>query len=258
MTGLEPLVALAQTWFAAAALVFLRIGAATAFLPVFGEQVVPVRIRLAGALAFTAVVTPAVAPMLPSPEGAALARALEGEVLSGLALGFGARLLIAGLQLGGAMVAQATTLSQMAGGDAVEPQPAIGTALTMAGLALTAAAGLHTRLAALFILSYRVLPAGRLPDAADLSRWSLAQFSVAFVTGFSIAAPFLIAALLYNTTLGVLNRAMPQLMVSFIGAPLLTFGALALMVVVAPPALALWLQGALVFLAAPFAPPPGP
>ena len=39
--------------------VFLRVGAMMAILPAFGEQSVPVRVRLAITLAFCAVVTPA-------------------------------------------------------------------------------------------------------------------------------------------------------------------------------------------------------
>ncbi|MFC3118840.1 flagellar biosynthetic protein FliR [Jhaorihella thermophila] len=36
---------------------------------------------------------------------------------------------------------------------------------------------------------------------------------------FSLSAPFVIASLLYNLTLGAINRAMPQLMVTLVGAP---------------------------------------
>lgn len=253
MNGMAELIAQIQAWAVLGGLVFLRIGAAAALLPVFGEQGVPVRVRLAAALAFSAVVAPAVAPSVQGFDGATLARAIGAEVLCGLMLGFGARMIFAALELAGAMIAQATTLAQMAGTAVAEPQPAIGRALSVAGLALAAAAGLHVRLAQMFILSYEVLPAGQFPSGADLSRWSLAQITGAFALGFSIAAPFLIAALLYNTAMGVLNRAMPQLMVSFVGAPLLTFGALALLVAVAPAALAHWLQVFLDVVANPFA-----
>ena len=47
-----------------AAIVFLRVGATMSLLPAFGERVVPARIRLVLAMAFTAVVAPAVAPGL--------------------------------------------------------------------------------------------------------------------------------------------------------------------------------------------------
>ena len=54
-----------------------------------------------------------------------------------------------------------------------------------------------------------------------------------FALAFSLAAPFVTAALLYNIALGVINRAMPQLSVTFIGAPALTAGGLLLILVAA-------------------------
>ena len=39
---------------------------------------------------------------------------------------------------------------------------------------------------------------------------------------FTLAAPFVLVSVLYNLTLGVINRAMPQLMVVFVGAPVIT------------------------------------
>ena len=57
---LQALFDYAQLNLITAAIVFLRMGAAMALLPAFGERVVPTRIRLVLALAFTAVVAPAV------------------------------------------------------------------------------------------------------------------------------------------------------------------------------------------------------
>ena len=51
---------------------------------------------------------------------------------------------------------------------------------------------------------------------------------------------FVVAALLYNLALGAINRAMPQLMVSFVGAPALTLGGLALLALSAPVILTVW------------------
>ncbi|WP_136683461.1 flagellar biosynthetic protein FliR [Falsirhodobacter xinxiangensis] len=214
--------------------VFLRVGAVMALMPGFGEQSVPQRVRLVLALAFTAVVAPAVSVPALDLMG------YGAEVLSGLALGMGLRMFVMALQMAGAIAAQAASLSQLVGG-AGEPQPALGHLLTISGLALAMANDLHLRAAELLILSYDVLPAGRLPDAADMADWGLEQVRRAFSLGFSLAAPFVLASLIYNVALGVINRAMPQLMVSFIGAPALTFGGLVLIAVSVPLALAVWI-----------------
>jgi flagellar biosynthetic protein FliR len=231
-------------------LVLLRVGAAMALLPAFGEQAVPQRVRLVLALAFTAVVAPAVSPGLadlpmgPTP--------ILMEVLAGLAIGIALRLFIHALQIAASIIAQVTSLAQMFGAMGPEPQPAVGHLLTMAGLALAVAAGLHVKAAEMLILSYEVLPAGRLPSAADISDWGLAQVSRAFALGFTLAAPFVIAGTLYNLAMGVINKAMPMLMVSFLGAPALSLGALALLAVAAPLALTAWTQALNGFFDNPF------
>jgi flagellar biosynthesis protein FliR len=253
--NLTSIAGLAEAQALAALAVFLRVGAVMLMLPAFGEQVVSVRIRLAIALAFTAIVAPAVADRLPTSEPYRPAL-FASEVIIGLILGFGLRLFVFALQIAGAIAAQATTLSQMFGGLATEPQPIIGNVLIIGGLALAVAAGLHVRVAEMLILSYAALPAGRIPVPADAAELGVAQIGRAFSLGFSLAAPFVIASVLYNTALGFINRAMPQLAVSFVGAPALTLGALALFAVAAPGALAAWLHVLHNHLSDPIAIPP--
>lgn len=233
-------------------LVFLRVGAMMALLPAFGEQSVPQRVRLALALAFTAVVAPAVADRVAPLQGAG-ALPFATEVAAGLLLGMALRLFVHALQIAGALIAQATSLSQLFGGAGAEPLPAVGHLLTVAGLALLLALGLHVRVAQLLILSYDILPAGALPAGAGVAEWGVRHVARMFALGFSIAAPFVVAALVYNLATGVVNRAMPQLMVTFIGAPALTLAGLALMAVALPPGLALWTAAVGGFLGRPFA-----
>ncbi len=220
-------------------IVLLRVGAVMALLPAFGEQAVPQRVKLVLALAFTAITAPAVASDV-APFRGMLALPLATEVVAGLVVGLGLRLCIFALQIAGAMAAQATSLSQLFAGSGAEPQAAIGHLLLMAGLALAVAGGLHVRAAELIILSYDVMPAGQMPGAADLADWGLARIAHAFALGFSLAAPFTIASLIYNLAIGVINRAMPQLMVSLVGAPALTLGGLVLLAIAAPLALVIW------------------
>lgn len=223
------------------AAVFLRIGAAMALLPAFGEQMVPQRVRLAVALAFTAVVAPAVAtPALPETP-ADLLRLLAAETLTGLVFGFSLRCMIYALEIAGSIAAQSTSLSQLLGGVGAEPMPAIGHLLVLAGLGLAALSGLHVHVAEAFIASYRVVPQGQLLDAGRLAGFGVARAAHAFGLAFSLAAPFVIAAFIYNLALGVINRAMPQLMVVLIGAPAITGASLVMLATLAPFLLRIWL-----------------
>ena len=234
--------------------VFLRIGAAMATLPAFGEQGVPARIRLAAALAFTALVAPMVdVPPAASLADVALSLTLVNEVLIGLAFGIGLRLFVLALQVAGSMAAQSTSLAQIFGASPnVDPQPAIGHILVVAGLALAAISGLHVQVVAALVESYRVLPVGSVLGAGEAMEWGVERVSAAFGMAFSLAAPFIIAALVYNIALGVINRAMPQLMVAFVGAPAITAGGLILLFFSAPFLLALWLEALQTYLATPF------
>lgn len=232
-------------------LVFLRVGAVLAMLPAFGERAVPTRVRLGLALAFTAVVAPAVAPSLdvaPGPLGLAVAT----ETVIGLALGLVLRLMILALQMAGEIAAQATSLAQLLGSASMDPQPAMGRLMMMAGLALAVMTGLHVRAAEAMILSYELLPAGRFPDAAELADWGTLRIAHGFALAVTLAMPFVIAALIYNLALGVINKAMPQLMVAFVGAPALTAGGLILLMLALPPMLVLWQSRLLELFAAPF------
>ena len=239
-----------QAWLWAAALVFLRVGAALSLMPAFGDQAVPRRIRLGLALAFTAVVAPAVSEGLVEVPGTF--RAVCVEVLAGLALGIGMRLFIFALQMAASIVAQVSSLSQLFGGSTPDPQPAIGNLLTVAALALAVLAGLHVKVASLLILSYQVLPAGRFPSAADMADWGLLQVVHSFALAFALAAPFVIGSVVYNVALGVISKAMPQLVVTLIGAPALTGATLILMAVAVPLGLMVWHDDFDAFLALPF------
>jgi len=252
--ALSELIALARDGLAVGFIVFLRVGAAMALLPAFGEQVVPMRIRAVAALAFTIIVAPAVASdaatLAAAPSG--WIRALATETLAGLTLGIALRVFVLILQIAGTMAAQATSLAQFFGGSGVDPQPAISQVLVMAGLTLALMAGLHVRVAELLILSYVLLPAGEFPLRAALAGWGLSHIARAFALAFSLAAPFVIGALIYNMALGAINRAMPQLMVAFVGAPALTAGGLILLVLTVPSALAVWMAALNGFFADPF------
>ena len=253
---LQPLLDLAPVLLRTYGLVFLRVGAVMALVPVCGEKMVPARIRLVMALGFAAVVAPAVGPHLPAAPTtlSAYAGLLAGETLNGLALGFMLRLFILAIEMAAAIAAQSGSLAQMFGTGG-EPMPAIGHLLVMAALCLALMSGLHVRIAEALILSYRAIPAGTLPGPALMESWSLAQISAAFGLAFSLAAPFVIAALLYNVALGFINRAMPGLMVAMIGAPALTAGVLILLAIAAPVILTVWWQGYEAFMANPFAVP---
>lgn len=233
---------LTQVWLATGVAVFLRIGACFLVLPGLGEQMIPVRVRLGAALAFTVFITPVMQPDLALGSVPPPAMAFFSEAIAGLIIGLALRFLLQALQVAGTIAAQSTSLSQIMGGATPDPLPAMGVILMLGGLTLAVMSGMHVHLVETFLRSYSVLPFGDLPAPRDLAGWGVDQVSASFSLAVSLAAPFLIASLLYNVTLGVINKAMPQLMVAFVGAPAITWGGLVLLLVTTPFILPVWLH----------------
>ena len=232
--------------------VFLRVAVLVSFAPAFGEQSVPMRVKLMLALAFTVVTAPATPVSAIEPALDAIAWLAVTETVAGLILGLGLRLFILGLQTAGSIAAQSTSLSQILGGAVADPLPAMGYALIIGGLALAVMSGVHVKAAELVILSYDLLPMGTLPKGSAVSRWGLDQIRHAFSLAFTLAAPFVILSVLYNLALGAINKAMPQLMVAFVGAPVITAAGVVLLFLTAPLILSVWMASLDHFLADPF------
>lgn len=236
------------------AIVFLRVGPVMSLFPGFGEQSVPVRVKLVLAVAFTVVSAPLIAPEISTRLSTmpGYARLALVETGIGLLLGIGVRLFIIALQTCGAIAAQATSLAQILGAAGVTPLPALGHFLVVGALALAMVLGLHVRVTEMLVLSYRVLPLGVVPDPGVIAEWGVARIAQAFSLAFMLAAPFVLVSLVYNLTLGVINRAMPQLLVVFVGAPVITGAGLFLLYLLAPTMLGIWAEALFGFVENPF------
>jgi flagellar biosynthetic protein FliR len=68
--------------------------------------------------------------------------------------------------------------------------------------------------------SYTVFPPGAMPPVGPASEYIIGSVSAAFRLGIQIAAPVLIFSLLFNASLAVVARLMPQLQIFMIAMPL--------------------------------------
>lgn len=232
--------------------VFLRVGAFVSLMPAFGERSVPPRIKLVVALAFTLIVFPTVNIWQVDSSLLSIIRLSLSETLSGLMLGLGIRMFVLALQTAGSIAGQSTSLAQILGSAAADPVPAMGYILVIGAIALAVMTGLHIKAAQLVIISYEFLPIGTFPNGSVLSKWGLDQIRRCFALAFTLAAPFVLISVLYNLALGVINKAMPQLMVAFVGAPVITAAGLLILCMAAPLILATWLTMVDDFIANPF------
>lgn len=244
ITSLLDLHEIAAPVFAQMFIVFLRVGAMMLVLPGLGDRMIPARVRLVGAFALTAAVAPSITPPPVMDGGLILI-----ETSIGLALGAVLRFVASALTIAGMMAAQLTSLSQLFGN--TEPSSAMGNLLNLAGLALLMASGLPLMVIDLLIRSYDVLPLGLPMPGSDMVAWGVSRAAQAFALAFALAAPFALAALVYNAAMGVINKAMPQLMVALVGAPAITWASSAMLLLAAPMILSVWKTAMVATLADP-------
>lgn len=242
-------------WFG----IFTRVAAACFLLPSIGEHAIPARVKLAAALALSAIIVPMVAiDIAPiQPNAMAILHMVGAEILAGLFIGVSIRLLIFALQTAGTIAAQNLSIAQMFGGAmGPEPEPVISNFLTLAAIAAALAAGLHIKIVMALAASYDVVPFGIKMPSMDFGYWVSMRGTALFDLAIGLALPFVIVGFVYNVSLGAINRAMPQMMVSFVGAPAITGMGIGLLMLTAPVILMVWLDHLDAALLAPFSASP--
>lgn len=241
--ALAPFLGVAEDAVFTAMALFVRISAIVFLLPGFGERMLNTRVKLGAAVAFAVIAWPLVSPITPTwtASGAAIGVVFLAEAACGLLLGLMIRLFVFALQIAGALAAQSLSISQMFGaGVAPDPEPTIATLLTLGGVTLALTLGLHVKAAELIVLSYGPLPFGAFPLPGDAAELTVLRVAETFRLAVSLALPFVIVSFIYNLSLGFINKAMPQMMVSFVGLPFITWMGIFLLTLTAGAVLSAW------------------
>lgn len=210
----------ALTVFAA----FARVGALMASAPAFGDFTLSPRIRLAAALAVTAALAPATAPLYSSASAASpasIAALLIGEIAVGLFLGLSARAVASALNVAGQIIAlqSGLSLAQIFDPSQELHGAIVGGFLAILGTTLVFATDLHHVMLYALKDSYALFAPGAFPDPGDASAFMIETVAGAFSLGVRLAAPFIVFGLAFYVGAGVLNRLMPQAQVFFTALP---------------------------------------
>jgi flagellar biosynthesis protein FliR len=209
---------------AAFMLVFARVGTMVMLLPGFGENNLPVQLRLGIALGLTLILLPLHRAdyHVDLTSMAATLLLLVHEIVIGLVLGATARVTISALEVAGSIVAQQVGLGFVTAIDPTQGQQGalIGNFLTILGLTLLFATDTHHLVIAALNDSYSIFDPGQLLPSGDVASLATSAFATAFKIGIQLSAPFLVFGLVFNLGLGLLARLMPQMQVYFIGVPL--------------------------------------
>lgn len=229
---------------------FARLSLFFMLVPVFGERAVPARFRL-GIAAMTAfLLYPVLQDDLAALRDAGVVTLLVSEAMTGFVLGFALRMAVHALQILGMIVSQSLSLSQVLGeGIATEPNTTISTLLMLSGVTLLVSMNIHIALIGVLADSFNNMPVGTMLDLEVSANW-VTQIMVGLLRlCLSLALPFVILNFTYNLILGFLNRAMPQLLVSFVGLPGMTMAGLLLLVICAGAMMTAWVDSFMALMA---------
>ena len=205
-------------------LMFSRIGAILMLMPALGEDMIPTRMRLSFALAFTLVLYPLLSPSLPSmPEDLmTIIGLIFHEIAIGIMLGAIARITVMATQVAGAIIAFQTGLSSAMAADPTQTgvQGAVfGSFLSFLGMVLIFATDLHHMALAATYDSYMVFPLDAPLMFDDAAQLAVRTVAGAFSVGIQMSAPFIVFGLVFNLGAGILARLMPALQVYFVLMP---------------------------------------
>lgn len=208
----------------AAGLIFARVGAMVMLLPGIGETSVPPRIRLAFAVLLAMVLTPIAGPaigQLPA-TNVGLVGAVIHELLIGVMLGSILRLFLGSLAVAGEIVSLQTTLSfsQTANPMQAQPGTTLATFLSLIGLTLIFATGLHQHFIEAIVRSYEIFRPSRPLPTGDAVQLAIQTTGKSFALGVQLAAPVIVFGLIFNIAVGLVGRVMPQFQVFFAATPL--------------------------------------
>ncbi len=247
MTGHDAaLLAELPTWAFAFVLVLARVGCACMLLPGIGEVELPATVRAGFALAFSLMLLPVLAPLLPpAPADVAGAVAMvAAEVAVGLWLGWLARLAMLALPMAGQVIAGMTGLANVLQPDAqLGPQSSsLARMFSLAAPVAIMAAGLHALPLAALEGSYRTLPPGLALPSGDVAQVVVAAVGASFALALRLAAPFVLAGIVWNVALGLLTRLVPQLQIYFAAMPGQILGGFLLLGLLAGAVLTAWLE----------------
>lgn len=222
--------AAAEAALASVFLVFCRVGGCMMLAPGFSSERVPVRVRLAIALAVSIAAAPLVGVSIEASQPLRFIGAIATELAFGLFIGLLGRFFLLALET--LLTAAALSIglgNAMTGGiDAdghVSPLASLGTlAASMAVFATEA----HLDLIRGLVVSYAVMPAGAAFEAGVGLTQVVDMCTRTFLLSLRLASPFLVYGVVANLAAGLANRLAPQAQIYFVATPFILAGGLVL------------------------------
>jgi flagellar biosynthesis protein FliR len=201
---------------------FFRISAMLMTMAVIGGQNVPVRIRLAAALAITIATVPGIPPLPTVPLFSLQSFFITlQQMLIGIAVGLVTQFVLQTFILAGQFIGMQTSLGFA---NIVDPSngqtvPVIGQLFLMLATLIFLVIDGHLLLIHMLADSFHTLPVGS--QGLDPGSWRMIAtwFSWVFAAALAMSISELVALLVINIAFGIMTRAAPQLNIFTIGFP---------------------------------------
>ena len=218
--------------------VFARIGGLMMLAPAIGSGTIPARARLVLGLAISFLVFALLRHQLPTmPDSPwALAVILFWEATKGIMIALVARVIAACLHVAGTIIG---FQGGLAAAQQFDPNQGSSGALlaaflSMLGVLIIFTTDLHHLLIRSMVGSYALLPVGQGLMMGDVAELGTNVVAASFAMGVQLASPFIVYAIVYNVSLGLIARMMPQHPVFFVGMPINLYVAFFILALVLP------------------------
>ncbi|MEW4562256.1 flagellar biosynthetic protein FliR [Bremerella sp. JC770] len=203
------------------AAIVTRIGGLVATAPVLGANYAPVQVKSFLAVAISLMLTPVFWDYdFPEPGNAAnLIIVLGAELIIGLSLGLGIKILFAGVQMTGQLLGQIGGLSIA---DVFNPAfddnvPMLAVIFDLVVLAVFLVIGGHRFLMSALLHTFAEIPPGVAAIDVQLVHVIRETLANSLILGVQAAAPGTVALLVGVLVMGVISRTLPQLNLMAIG-----------------------------------------
>ena len=233
-------------WAFAFVLVLGRIGAALTLLPGLGEASPPAMLRAGLAVGVTALLLPGIMPLIPQvpADVPTVVGMIAAEVVTGMWLGWLARLLVLALPIAGQFIAFMLGVSNVL---VTDPElsgqsSALEQLFSLAAPLALLISGLYAVPLEALAGSYHVIAPGALLPAGDGTELAVRAVGQCFALALELASPFVLAAIVWTVVIGLVARLVPNVPVYFVAMPGQILGGLALLAVLGGAVMATWMD----------------
>ncbi|KAA3617609.1 MAG: flagellar biosynthetic protein FliR [Calditrichaeota bacterium] len=213
-----------QNWLPFTMLVFVRLSAMMITMPIFGYSTVAPRIRITIAVILTLIISPIVGENFQTEYTslAVLVVDIMREIMIGLIIGFGARLIFEVFTLAGGFVSFQMGLAIM---NILDPNsgnsaPVIGNFWLMVMITFFVVTDSHHFLLEVIYYNFSAIPLNEAKFDPATGQYIVKAGSLMYELAVRFAAPMMVLMLLADVAIAFAARVMPQLNIFFISLPM--------------------------------------